>query len=190
MLVLLFLSSVKQNFVKVLSERFQFWICVVLRPLRLLVFYDFLLVFTQRSAFTTIFGALLLLLLSFNVFTRLYGVLVYQRVLNVVGENTTVRLIWLLLVFFLISACCDATFINYLNTLGRFMFLDFLRYIQVNRSTFRFFFNFLVTLLYVVLLIFFVNGNVFTFQLITVEFMRFISIAVLRTVNYHWGSIL
>jgi hypothetical protein len=77
-----------------------------------------------------------------------------------------------------------------LNTLGRFMFLDFLRYIQVNRSTFRFFFNFLVTLLYVVLLIFFVNGNVFTFQLITVEFMRFISIAVLRTVNYHWGSIL
>jgi hypothetical protein len=174
------LSSVKQNFVKVLSERFQFWICVVLRPLRLLVFYDFLLVFTQRSAFTTIFGALLLLLLSFNVFTRLYGVLVYQRVLNVVGENTTVRLIWLLLVFFLISACCDATFINYLNTLGRFMFLDFLRY----------FFNFLVTLLYVVLLIFFVNGNVFTFQLITVEFMRFISIAVLRTVNYHWGSIL
>jgi hypothetical protein len=77
-----------------------------------------------------------------------------------------------------------------LNTLGRFMFLDFLRYIQVNRSTFRFFFNFLVTLLYVVLLIFFVNGNVFTFKLITVEFMRFISIAVLRTVNYHWGSIL
>ena len=148
LLIWLLLLFVKQDFVKVLSEWLQLWVRVVLGPLRLLVFDDFLLVLTQRSAFTTIFGALLLLL-GFNVFTRLDWVLVYQWVLDVVGENTTVRLVLLLLVFFLISACCDTTFINYLDTLGRFMFLYFLCDIQIYSSTFGFLIKFLVTLLHV-----------------------------------------